>query len=182
MAFSITMAHAAQVAFNTSGRGAPFRILEIDRDHAKATAFNMLFMVWRYHTLPDAYRKAIRIAEELGQRHPEGVGVCQLVEVEAVAPGAETRRLFLELWKQAPVKHYSVTHEGTGFKAASVRAVVASVHALGCRNCEHSVHKSLREAAEWHAAQQRVIGRKESAEFIVACMQALRTQLRASFP
>lgn len=181
------MNQAARFASRASGsQGAielpDFKLVDADKDHAKATAFNMLFMVWRYETRPGAYRRGIRLAEELGAKFAGGIGIAQVVEMEAVPPSAETRKIFIDLWRQAPVKHYSVTHEGTGFKAASVRAVVGTVHALGCRNCEHAVHKSIRQAAEWHARQQALIGRTESAEMIELALRKLRSEHRERFP
>src|SRR5580704_9610333 len=50
-----------------------FELLEIDEDHAKARAFNMLFMVWRRRTLADAYGRSVALARELVAKFPEGM-------------------------------------------------------------------------------------------------------------
>jgi hypothetical protein len=163
-------------------RAGAFELVEIDNDHAKAIAFNMVFMAWRYHTHVGAYRRGIDLAEQLGLRYPNGVGVFQVVEAEALPPTAMTRKAFVEFLRLKPVKHFSVTHEGTGFKAASVRAIVASVHALGRPDCEHSVHKSVDLAAEWHARQQTRIERNESAQQISRAMSKLRALHRERYP
>jgi hypothetical protein len=80
------------------------------------------------------------------------------------------------------VRHYSVTHEGVGFKAASIRAVVAGIHRLSRVSCEHSVHGSFQQAASWHARQQEVLGRSETAAQINAACESLRAQHRQRFP
>src|SRR3990170_4688527 len=49
---------------------------------------------------------------------------------DALPPTAGARKLIAELQSLPSVKHYSVTHEGAGFKAASIRAVVAGIHTL----------------------------------------------------
>lgn len=165
-------------------KGAPggFQLVEIDADHVKGTAFNMLFLVWCLHTHAAAYRRGIRAATEVAARFSEGVGVCHYLEVEAVAPGAETRRAFVDFLRLPDLKHFSVIHEGVGFKAASVRAVVAGVHALGRPTCQHAVHKSIAEAAEWHAARQAELGRHETAEQIARTIRALRALHKNRFP
>jgi hypothetical protein len=163
-------------------RTGAFELVEIDEDHAKAITFNMVFMTWRYNTHVGAYRRGIDVAGQLGLRFPEGVGVFHIVEAEALPPSAMTRKAFVEFLRLKPVKHFSVTHEGTGFKAASVRAIVASVHALGRPNCEHSVHKSVELASEWHAQQQARLGRSESAQQISRAMNKLRALHRERYP
>jgi hypothetical protein len=105
-----------------------------------------------------------------------------LVGVEAIPQSAETRKSFVELFQVPSVKHYSATHEGTGFKAASVRAVISTAHALGRRNCEHSVHERMQDAAEWHGRQQAKIGRMESPVVIARALETLRRHQRERFP
>lgn len=157
-------------------------VVEIDQDHVVATASNMLFLLWCLHTQAGAYRRAIRVASQLADRFREGVGACHYLEVTVIPPGSETRRAFVDFLRLPGLKHFSVTHEGAGFKAASVRAVVAGVHALGRPTCEHTVHKSITEAAEWHATQQAKIGRRDSADVIAKTIQTLRTLHKERYP
>src|SRR5688572_1710123 len=72
-------------------------VIAMDRDHAKAVAFNMLFLTWRYHTHANAIRPLFDILARLAQRFPEGVGVCHVVESDAIPPTAATRKLIAEL-------------------------------------------------------------------------------------
>lgn len=159
-----------------------FEVVEIDQDHIVATASNMLFLVWSLHTHASAYRRAIRFASQLAERFKEGVGACHYLEVTVIPPGSETRKAFVDFLRLPGLEHFSVTHEGAGFKAASVRAVVAGVHALGRPTCEHTVHKSINEAAEWHAAQQARLGRRESADVIAKTIRTLRTLHKERYP
>lgn len=159
-----------------------FDVVEIDQDHIVATASNMLYLVWCLHTHASAYRRAIRFASHLAERFQEGVGACHYLEVTVSPPGSETRKAFVDFLRLPGLKHFSVTHEGAGFKAASVRAVVAGVHALGRPTCEHTVHNSITVAAEWHAAQQAKIGRRESADVIAKTIRAVRALHKERFP
>jgi hypothetical protein len=173
---------AAQIGLQAKGQRGVFELLEIDEDHIKGTAFNMLFLVWCIHTHANAYRRAIRSAAQLAARFEEGIGVCQYLEIEAVAPGAETRKAFVDFLRLPMLRHFCVIHEGTGFKAASVRAVVAGVHALGRPTCEHAVHKSIAQAAAWHAAQQAALGRHEPLELIARTIRSVRALHRERYP
>jgi len=158
-----------------------FQLVDIDEDHVKGIASNMLYLVWRFETRPSAFRGVLQLARELGARFREGIGVCHVVEVEAFRPNAETRELFLRLWPEAPVKHYSVIHEGTGFKAASVRAIVAHTHARACRNCAHAVHRTVRDAAHWHAHQQARLGINNPPSAIAHVITSMRARHRERF-
>ena len=159
-----------------------YRVVEHDHDHAKAIAFNMLFMVWRRRTLTTPYRRGMQLVRELYARFPEGVGVCQVVEVDAVPPDSEVRRAFIEFFKVDGLKHFSVTHDGVGFKAASVRAITSGVHALARPNCKHSVHSSVGDAAAWHEKYQAELGRREKAAEIAKWVWDLRDFHRQQYP
>lgn len=157
-------------------------IIACDADHAKGVAFNMLFMVWRYHTTAAAYRHGIVTALNLIKRYPEGIGICQLIELEALPPDSEARTALVHMMHLPGIRHFTATYEGTGFKAAAVRAVLSSVHALGRPKFAHSVHGSLAEAARWHAAQQAALGRPETATLIERMAAEVRRRQRESFP
>src|ERR1044071_1996620 len=68
-----------------------FDLLDLDEDHAKGLAFNMLFMIWRRRTLATAYTRGMQIVRELGTKYPEGVGVLQVVAVDAIPPDSAAR-------------------------------------------------------------------------------------------
>jgi len=159
-----------------------FELLDLDEDHAKGVAFNMLFMVWRRRTMAAAYTRGMQIVRELGASCPEGVGVLQTVEVDAIPPDSQARTAFVEFFHLKEIKHYSVTHEGSGFKAASVRAIAAAAHAMARPKCAHSVHSLVSSAAQWHERQQRMIGRQEPAQQIELIIQTLRNMHWEKFP
>ena len=155
-------------------RAPEFEVLDIDVDHVKAAAFNMLLAVWRFHTHYEPYRRCLHWSDQLAQRHPQGIGVMHIVEATALPPDAPTRRLFADGVRHGAVRHYSVVHIGRGFKAASIRAVVAGSFALARPSASHAVHSNINEAAAWHALQQRRLGRDEAAEQIARVAEGLR--------
>ena len=124
--------------------------------------------------MPEPYRAAMALATEHARKHPGGIGVMQVVEVDAVPPEAEARKVFTEFMKWPGVAHFSVTHEGGGFKAASVRAIVMGVTALSRPNFPHSVQSSVSDASSWAAAQNRAIGAMADPRAIERALQSLR--------
>ncbi len=154
--------------------GNDLEVVAMDEDHIKGTAFNLLFMVWRRRTLAEPYRGGIQLVNELALKHPEGVGVIQVVETEASPPDSEARKAFTDFLKLTAIRHFSVTHEGSGFKAASVRAITSGVHALARPSFDHAVHSTVAEAARWAAVHNKSIGRNDDWQAIERVMQTLR--------
>ncbi|HTV17424.1 MAG TPA: hypothetical protein VMG12_02100 [Polyangiaceae bacterium] len=167
---------------NAKPREREFELVEIDADHAKGAAFNMLFAIWRFHTHYEPYRRCVHWLGLLAQRHPGGLGMLHVVEPTAIPPDAPTRRLFAEVMRNPSVRHYSVVHTARGFKAASIRAVVATSFALSRTHAAHSVHSNVDEAAGWVAEQQRRLGRSETREQIARVTEALRALHRERYP
>ncbi len=158
------------------------KIVEIDEDHVKATAFNLLFLVWHKQTTAAAYRRAMEIVARLSKQHVEGVGVMQILERNSIAPDSAARKVFVEFLHLDIVKHFSVTYEGVGFKAASIRAVVAGVHAMARPRFPHSVHTTISDAARWHARAQELLGRRQTPADIERLCQRVRAMYREQYP
>ncbi len=166
----------------SKGRAPEYEIVDIDRDHVKAAAFNMLFVVWRFRTNYAPFRRCVHWGRLLAQKYPQGIGVMHLLEPTAVAPDAPTRRVFPEVIRLEGVQHYSVVYTASGFRAASIRAVLVGAIALARPNCAHSVHTDVARAALWHASEQERIGRTEGPEQIERVVEALRRLHRERYP
>ena len=153
----------------------PLEVLAVDEHHAKGSAFNMVFALWFRETQPGAFHEVGAALEKLAPSHPEGVGVCHVLVPGAIAPSAITRAEINKLMKRDEfLKHYSVTYEGTGFTAAAVRAIMSGSQMMTRTKTRLSVFTDFSEAAKWHAEQQRLIGRSETAEEIYAVVRRLR--------
>jgi hypothetical protein len=157
-------------------------VIDCDGDHASGTAFNMLFVVWRHRTLERAFRRCIVSALELGRRYPEGIGVSHYVESESLPPDADVRTAFVDILRIGCIRHYSVTYDAKGFKAAAIRGVVSAATRLARPKFPHSVHVALAAAARWHAEQQAALMRPEQASQIEQAAQELRRIQRERFP
>ena len=159
-----------------------FVVVDIDADHVTATAFNMLFVVWRFHTGHAAFRRAVYWARTLTETFLEGIGVQHILEPTALAPDAPTRRVFVELLQLPGIAHYSIVYTGAGFRAASIRAVVVGAYALARPQFPHTVHADLTRAATWHAVEQRRIGHSEGQAMIERVSEGVRSLHRSRYP
>ncbi|HSC86569.1 MAG TPA: hypothetical protein VLC09_04835 [Polyangiaceae bacterium] len=155
------------------------RVVEIDAHHAKGIAGNMLFCVWRFETQATAYVRARTLLSELGAQHPSGVGLLQVIETTALPPDTSARAEFPKLHDVADrvVKHSSIVHEGTGFKAAAVRTITSGVYLVSRRKFPQETFSSLDQAAAWHATNQQALGWSRNAAPIAQAVRTLRRRL-----
>jgi hypothetical protein len=153
---------------------AMYTLTEADSDHIKGVVGNMLFMVWVSRTEYACYRRGAEIVRMLGPRFPTGIGVLNLVEVSAVPPDARARGEFAQFLKLPEIRHFSVTHEGHGFKAAAVRAIVSAAQFIAAPPFPHSVHATVDAAAAWHSDQQRALGIELPAREVTEIVADLR--------
>ena len=151
----------------------------LDEHHIAVVCFNMVFVFWAKETALGSFRRVCDTLTRLAAVHPEGVGVCQIVGLQAVPPSSETRALITQLMKDGVdgrLMHYSIVHEGSGFKAASVRAIVSASHMLARTKANLAVLSSIADAGAWHASQQQLLKRKESAQQISAVILELQDE------
>jgi hypothetical protein len=151
----------------------------IDRDdhHVTAAWQNMVFAYWHKETKRGPFLRVCSKLAELAESHKEGVGVCQIVGLLATPPDSETRVEITHLIKDGVdghLKHYSIVHEGTGFKAASVRAIISASQMIARSKTKVAVFSTIAEAAHWHEGRQLAIGRNDPARRIEQIMLALR--------
>jgi hypothetical protein len=134
-------------------RGEGLRIIGVDEDHGKATSGNMLLVVWKKLTTAQACIGVTRDLSELARRYPQGVGVLQVLEINATPPDAEAREKVLEFlhFCGGRVTHHSLVYGGSGFRAAAVRAIIAGFYLAARPRFAHKVFASLPQAVEWHA-------------------------------
>ncbi len=135
-----------------SFRSDELRVIEVDEDHVMGTWAEFLIMVWRVKTLLPAVQRAKLVMRELAKAHPNGIASLAIVEQTALPPEQDVRRELSALLSGGAghVKSSSVVHEGTGFKAATVRGVVTALSMFGKLPFPHVIHATVSESAEWH--------------------------------
>ena len=159
-----------------------FNLVEIDEDCLQATALNILFLIWRRRTTLEAFSRGIHLARRYAEQTRSKIGVCQVIEVDAVPPEADARSAFGGFLKLDVIAHSVVIHDGTGFKAASVRAIVNLQLLVSKPRFPHALFSTPEQAAASLASGQAALGRSDTPASIEALILRLRTLHRERFP
>jgi hypothetical protein len=153
------------------------QIIDRDDHHVTVAWLNMVFAYWHKETKQAPFRRVCSKLAELAGSYKEGVGVCQMIGLQATPPDAGTRAEITQLIKDGvdgQLKHYSLVYEGTGFKAASIRAVISASQMMARSKTKVAVFSTIADAAEWQARRQNAIGRNEPVRRIEEIMLWLR--------
>lgn len=159
-----------------------FDLSEIDEDHLHATAFGTLFMIWRRRTTVEAFTRGMVLARRYSEQLRSKIGCCQVVEVDAIPPDADARKAFGEWLQLDFVARSVVIYDGTGFKAASVRAIVNLQLLLSKPLFPHALYNNVPQAAASLASEQVVLARGGTAATLDALVGELRALHRSRFP
>jgi len=124
----------------TSGDEAPstdaasvFRIHERTEDYLIGTWRNIVAVCWVRCTPAHAAGQLSDVLQRVAVAHPNGLGLLTVVTASATPPPGPVRQAIARtLMASAPVIRYSaIVVEGSGFRAAMVRAIVGGITQLG---------------------------------------------------
>lgn len=129
----------------------PVQVIEVDANHCFASCGPILLMVWRRETTRPGVMKARRAILALAERHPGGLGLVMIVESTAEVPSGEVRSALSQaLGDFGPlVRRSALIHEGTGFRAAAVRAIVTGISLVARQPYPHQVFDRVELAVTW---------------------------------
>ncbi|MFO0611616.1 MAG: hypothetical protein U0414_03440 [Polyangiaceae bacterium] len=129
------------------------KVEAIDHDHAIGTSEGLLLCVWRMRTTAEAITELNRILTRLIARSPDRIVMLTVVESGADMPDAPVRNALAELFHRvAPsVIASALVFEGTGFKAATVRALTTTLNMVTRQPFPHKVFATVAEASAWLA-------------------------------
>lgn len=163
-----------QIARRATGSGSSAQVIKVDTNHCLGSCGPVLVLVWRRESTRSAVMDAMRAVQALRALHPGGLGIIVVVEPTAAPPSGEIRRALAEtLGSLGPVvKRSALVHEGTGFRAAAVRAVVTGLSAIAQQPYPHQVFDSVDLAATW--VMQGLPREATSAEELREAIGALR--------
>jgi hypothetical protein len=118
-------------------------------DCTRASWCNVAIAVWRVYTLVPDIEAVSSMLTRLSAKHPQGLGLVQVVEVGAIVPVADARTALARMLRDGShfIRCAAVVYLGTGFGAAAVRGVVTGLHMLSRHDFPHEVKDSVRDAA-----------------------------------
>lgn len=131
-----------------------------DADVVLAGFDNTFVVVWRNRTTIEGVRALCLHMERFAVKHGHSVGLITIVEPNAPILPRESREAiadFLGVFSKSIVAS-ALVFEGTGFGAAAVRSVVATMILLGRPQYSHRIFSTVDKAAQWIAPRLRVTG------------------------
>ena len=158
------------------------RILENDADHVVAAWRRVAIVVWLGETRPDAIERLGRALLALQGASGHSAGLFTVVGDRARLPSGEARALSATWLRKLPLAFSVVTFEGAGFRAAAVRAVVASVSLAAQLTYPRKSFPCIQDAAAWVGESTSKQGETSvPAEALVVAVHAVRDarQVRA---
>lgn len=131
------------------------KIEALDRDHAIGTSVGLLLCVWRLQTTAEAISELAGIVSRLIAKSPDRIIMITVVEAGADMPDSTVRNALAALFQRvAPsVIASALVFEGTGFKAATVRALTTTLNMVTRQPFPHKVFATVSEASAWLAPQ-----------------------------
>ena len=130
------------------------RIELTTRDCVVAVGFGVALGVWRGKTTVGAMRRAGQIVQHYAVEHQSPLLLLTVVEENAPLPPLEARMEMVSFLKGSNgiVDRHGLVFEGEGFRAASIRAVVAGVALFSRPDYPYRVFSSVGAAARFLVA------------------------------
>jgi hypothetical protein len=124
-------------------------IVEIEEHHVLATFRNVAIAVWVDQTRVDAVQRAQQIIERLAADWSDDIAFLQVFgeDVQHVDAPARTALMTLLAAGSGSIRDAPVVYEGTGFRAAAIRAIVTGLLTQRGYGFSHRVYSRVEDAA-----------------------------------
>lgn len=121
---------------------------KFDAHYVLGTWRNVAIAIWIDETTAAAALQAQYVLQRLSIAYPDGIGLLQIVGEDHPSFDAQARGALRELLRSGRdfIREAPVVYEGTGFPAASLRAVVTGLLANRGYGFPHRVYSSVNEA------------------------------------
>lgn len=130
-------------------------ILSSNPDQSLATWRDTFVLIYHVNTTKAGVDLLDQKCEAFAKTRPNGIALITIVEENAPMPPSEARdALAAFLGRQsASIKVSAVVYEGSGFRAAAVRSVVAGLTLMARQTYPHKVFATAEEGITWMAPQ-----------------------------
>jgi hypothetical protein len=133
-------------------------IISMTPAHAIAIWNEFLIQIWRTGTSLDAALKVRAAAHQLSASQTGSVATLVVVEPQAAMPDSDARAQLAGMIddQQGRMICAALVHEGQGFRAAAVRAVMTGLMALTRQPVPHQVRATVEQACAWFGTERRL--------------------------
>lgn len=150
-----------------------------DPDMSLATWEDTFILIWHRNTTVSGVTTLERSLNEFAPTRPKGIGLVTVVEESAPMPPSDARDALAQFLERASshIKVSAVAFEGSGFRAAAVRSVVAGLTMVARQSYPHKVFASVEEGAAWMSPQMpNPTSAKDLSEAVAELRQRLKQQ------
>lgn len=156
---------------------------EVEEHYMLATFRNVAIAVWVDEMSVEAVQRADEMIDGLASEWPEGIAFVQVFGEESQRIDAPVRAaLEMLLQRSRGIHQAPVVYEGTGFRAAAIRAVVTGLLATRSFRFPHRVYARVEDAA---LAVANEFEKREPTRFsreLCEAMARLRERHESAFP
>ncbi|HSQ67603.1 MAG TPA: hypothetical protein VLM85_30545 [Polyangiaceae bacterium] len=149
--------------------------LHVTREAVFASFRDLFIVVWRTQTTVPLVRTMGGDVERFAATQPNGISMVVIVEEHCAMPDGPTRALMAKDMKrhESFTRQMALVYEGSGFRAAALRSIVAGLHVISTQRVKTTVLSTAADAVDWLAWQR---GSSASAsEMLEAIVQARAT-------
>src|SRR5689334_22983112 len=131
-------------------------IVSLGPDHAIAVWKVFLLQIWRTGTPLEAAHKVRAAAKQLAAKRLGALATVVVVEPAASMPDADARKEIAGMVDDQAKRMVAaaLVHEGRGFRAAAVRAVMTGMMSMARHPFPHEVVATVTEACTWLAREK----------------------------
>lgn len=124
-------------------------IVELEEHHVLATFRNVAIAVWVDETTVEAVQRAQQMVERLALEWDDDIAFLQVFgeDVQHVDASARTALMTLLAAGTGSIRDAPVVYEGTGFRAAAIRAIVTGLLTQRHYGFSHRVYPRVEDAA-----------------------------------
>jgi hypothetical protein len=110
--------------------------------------------------------------------HGKMVSLAVIEPSAADAASKEVRERSAELARANPILGAAIVIEGTGFRPAATRTLVAGMYLVTKKEYPHKIFSTAADGAEWLVPILAQVGVTQTAEDMVAAVEAARAAIR----
>lgn len=147
-------------------------------DQSLASWGDTFILLFHLNTTVPGVMEIDRAITRFSESRPNGIGIITIVEEAAPMPPSDARDALVKVLEGISrcVKVSAVAFEGTGFRAAAVRSVVAGLTMVARQSYPHKVFATVEEAMAWMAPQ---MPSPTSSRDLIEAVREVRERLQA---
>lgn len=130
-----------------------FTVLSKTADYTSSRYQDLVLQLWHRDTTLEGVAALRAVIGRVASDSPQGLRLLVVVEPHASMPSSEARAGIAAIMRErsGSIRATSLAFEGIGFRAASVRAVVAGLNVLAHHPFPYKVFATVPEALAWDA-------------------------------